>query len=584
MATKRRQAAHDGERAIRGDASLVLSNGFKYISRAERDVAKLPSYRRTTGHVLTAVVPSCRQAAPWRARYNDFKPQVSSERGVLFESPLTDSSTIVLEPGEDSLLKSYNDVPYTSFPDAARHPDRLATIGTLLGLDVAPVATSRVLEFGCGDGSSLVAIAAMLPNANFVGFDFAARPISHAQSMVHDLGLTNVRLLQLDVRQLPSDLGTFDYVIAHGFYSWIPAEVRAHLMPSIARHLAPNGVAFVSYNTFPGCHMRRAVWEMLRYHTRHVRDKPTMLAAARALLNLVAIPVSDENARQHAMRAEVRDAAEGSDAALAHDDLADPNDPVYFHELVADAARAGLTFLAEANLNTMMGAGIAPQVRQTLGKLDRLAREQYLDFIQFRDFRQSLLCHADALSRFVLQPDRVLGLHVLPSLNARGAAASNLSTPQPDADFETIKQFLLARWPRSVSVTELDRWRTKNALARPAGNAPRPIEQVVTELYAANQVDLRTAPVAATAAPGERPIAFAAARWLNRERDVIPSLYHEALRYQEPLARKLLALLDGTRTREEIVAALGGPFDGPTGGGKLDDALKTLAGKALLVG
>ena len=224
---------------------------------------------------------------------------------------MSDTPTHEPEPGNDALVRSYNDVAYTSFADAARHPERLATIGTLLGMDVAPLATCRVLEFACGDGLSLLPIAATLPNATFVGFDFAARPIASAQRMASDLGLTNVRLLQLDLRELPAELGSFDYVIAHGLYSWIPADVRAHVLPLIARHLAPQGVAFVSYNTLPGCHMRRVVWEMLKYHTRDIAGMPAKVAAARALLDLVGRPVASENAMQQAMRAEVREAGEG---------------------------------------------------------------------------------------------------------------------------------------------------------------------------------------------------------------------------------------------------------------------------------
>ena len=106
----------------------------------------------------------------------------------------------------------------------------------------------------------------------------------------------------------------------------------------------------------------------------------------------------------------------------------------------------------------------------------------------------------------------------------------------------------------------------------------------MAECYAAGMVELRTAPVAVAAAAGERPEAFAAARWINRERDVIPSLYHEALRYQDPVGRTLLALLDGTRNRDALVAALGGRFAGPDGRAQLDAVLNILAAKALLVG
>ena len=88
--------------------------------------------------------------------------------------PLADLAATMQPAADDPLVRSYNDVPYTSSPDPARHPDRLATLGTLLGLDVAPVATSRVLELACGDGANLVPMGATLPGATFVGFDFAA--------------------------------------------------------------------------------------------------------------------------------------------------------------------------------------------------------------------------------------------------------------------------------------------------------------------------------------------------------------------------------------------------------------------------
>lgn len=497
--------------------------------------------------------------------------------------PLADFAATMQPAPDDPLVRSYNDVPYTSSPDPARHPDRLATLGTLLGLDVAPVATSRVLELACGDGANLVPIGATLPDATFVGFDFAATPVARAQRMVRELGLDNVRIHELDLRAVPADFGTFDYIIAHGLYSWIPADVRAHVLPLIARHLAPNGVALVSYNAMPGCHMRGVVWDMLKYHTRDISGKAGKVVAGRALLELVATPVDDDTPGQQALRAEVRSAALGTDASLAHDDLSEPNHPFYFHEFVADAARSGLTFLAEARLDTMLGAGVAPKVRQALGRLDRLAREQYLDFVHFRHFRESLLCHAGAPAKFVLQPSRVLALHALPSLATRRAALPASGTTQPAAVMDPLERYLLACWPRCVSVTELGEWAAARAGAAERANGSPHIGERVAALYAAGRVDLRAQPVAVAVAAGERPEAFGAARFINRDHDVIPSLYHEALRYQDPLARKLLALLDGTRTRDDLCAALDGPFAGPAGRTQLDRALQVLASKALLV-
>jgi SAM-dependent methyltransferase len=496
-----------------------------------------------------------------------------------------DAPATAIASGTEALVRSYNDVPYTSSPSPSRHPDRLATIGTLLGLDVAPIATARVLELACGDGSNLVAIAATLPAATFTGFDFAAVPIARARRMAEDLGVTNVRLFERDLRAPTGDLDSFDYIIAHGLYSWVPADVRARVMPLIARHLAPNGVAYVSYNTLPGCHLRAVVWEMLKYHTRDIGDKPGKVAAARALLELVATPAGDDDVGQQALRAEVRNASRSSDASLAHDDLSEFNDPVYFHAFVDDASRAGLTFLAEAELGTMLGSGLAPQVRHALGRIDRLAREQYLDFVHFRHFRESLLCQANAVSQFSVDPERARSLHVLPSFRVRRAAAGTSGMhAQAAPDVDAVMRMLLARWPRSVSVPELDAWCAHHASAKDDRDAATRTQTLVAECYAAGMVELRTAPVAVAAAAGERPEAFAAARWINRERDVIPSLYHEALRYQDPVGRTLLALLDGTRNRDALVAALGGRFAGPDGRAQLDGVLNILAAKALLIG
>jgi len=480
------------------------------------------------------------------------------------------------------LARAYNDIAYTSYPNFASHPDHLASVATLFGLDVAPVATARVLELACGDGTNLLPAAAALPQATFVGVDFASRPLDVARRMSGDLALTNVRLLQLDLRELPADLGSFDYIIAHGLYSWIPVDVRAHVLPLIARHLAPQGVAFVSYNTLPGCHARRAVWEMLKYRARAISDPSARLAAARALIALVSAPLAGEDGIQAALREEVRHVGEGSDAVLAHDDMSEPNDPVYFHEFMADASRSGLAFLAEARLSAMASARLAPEVRKSLAPLERLEREQYLDFIHFRRYRESLMCHAGALSRFVIQPPRALRMHALPSLTLRRAMAHPETMPTADPQVTALMQMLLARWPRSVPVAELAEWRERTLPADP-GSTRRPIEFVLAEMFVAELLDLRTEAVAAVAVPGERPVAFAPSRWISRDREVVPTLYHEPLRLNDPTVRQVVGLLDGSRTREELIKAVGGPLAGPDGGAKLERVLEKLSSEAMLV-
>lgn len=472
------------------------------------------------------------------------------------------------------LVDAYNDVAYVSDPNPACHPNRLAVIGRLLGLDTAPTATCRVLEIACGEGVNLLPAATSLPQAHFVGIDIAAAPLARAQRMADDLRLGNVRLLQCDLADLPADLGQFDYVIAHGVHSWLPDEVRARLLPAIAAHLAPAGVAFASYNTLPGCHLRRAVWDLLHHHTRGIGERRERMAAARALAPLFAGAVAGLTPEQQAFHTEVRRAIEASEAELEHDNLAPVIHPVHFHEFVAEAARAGLAFLAEAEPASMLGTALAPDARRALGAMDRLAREQYLDFVGFRRYRESLLCHAGALSRFVIQPDRALPLHAV------ATAALRLSTPRrvDGGDGQALRDRLRAAFPRSVPVAEL-----VAAPRRDAAGSQRPVEQLVVEAFVAGEADLRIAPAAAVATPGERPEAFAAARWLAREHAAVPSVYHEVVRLGAPLVRRLVTALDGTRTRDEIVALLDDPGLSADPAPRLEGLLRQLGASALLV-
>ena len=103
-----------------------------------------------------------------------------------------------------------------------------------------PIDNCRVLEIGCASGGNLIPMAVTLPNSYFVGIDFAERQIADGQQVVAALGLTNVRLLAEDVLQITADFGQFDYIIAHGIYSWVPPEVREKFAATVsAKFVAP---------------------------------------------------------------------------------------------------------------------------------------------------------------------------------------------------------------------------------------------------------------------------------------------------------------------------------------------------------
>src|SRR4051794_33293869 len=149
----------------------------------------------------------------------------------------------------------YDSVRYSNYPYGQTHPDRLATVAILYGLHPPDPFTARVLEIGCGAGGNLIAMAAATPGVNALGVDLAAEAIAEGQRSIAEIGLRNVELRHGDVRAV-TDLGMFDFVIAHGVYSWIPPDARDALLATIRTHLAPNGIGYVSFNAEPGGYFR----------------------------------------------------------------------------------------------------------------------------------------------------------------------------------------------------------------------------------------------------------------------------------------------------------------------------------------
>lgn len=457
-------------------------------------------------------------------------------------------------------------MPYPGYPFAQTHPDRLATIATLLGLSPAPVTVCRVLELGCGDGGNLVPMAYGLPGSHFSGVDLSGAAVERAATVAGVLGLGNLDVRRADLARLP-ELGTFDYVIAHGVYSWVAEEERDALLAACRAHLAPGGAAYVSYDALPGGHLREITRQMLRWHLRDVEEPAERIARARALLGALAATAETATGVQRTVAEQAARALEQRDASLFHDELAERHTAVLFADFAAHAARHGLRYLAEADFFEMT---VPSELAPALAELeDPIAREQYLDFFKGRLFRQTLLCHAD-VERQEVEPARVAGmLAASPAqpdgdpdagrVTFRGPRGASLTTDEPIAKAAMVA--LGAAWPDAVPVAEL---------------GGEPLHTLLLQAYAANLVQLHmwTPPLATT--PSGRPVASALARLQATEGTRITNLRHATVEVNDDLGRKLIRLLDGTRDRTALLHELGRPAD------ELERSLEGLASAALL--
>ena len=168
---------------------------------------------------------------------------------------------------------SYDAVPYPSKFFLQTHPDRLAAAGLLYGMLPANVESCRVLELGCGNGSNLISQAYGLLNSKFVGIDLSEIHIDQANAAAQELDLTNIEFRKTDVMEMTvEDFGRFDYITAHGLFSWVPDFVREKVLTLFNELLEPNGTGYVSYNAYPGAYAREMVRSIMRYHTRDLAE------------------------------------------------------------------------------------------------------------------------------------------------------------------------------------------------------------------------------------------------------------------------------------------------------------------------
>jgi SAM-dependent methyltransferase len=295
------------------------------------------------------------------------------------------------------LQQSYDEMPYASHPFPQTAPERLEGIATLFGLTPAAPATARVLELGCAAGGNIIPFALRHPGAHVVGLDLSAVQIAQGLERMRSLGIGNLDLRQMNLEDVDASLGSFDYIICHGVYSWVPASVQQAIMRICSAHLTPGGMAYISFNTYPGWKAREIVRDAMLFRAEARTSPDEKLAYARGMMDFL-VQMSAEGSLLRKALDEVMPTIQAAGPAyLMHEFLEHCNQPMYFRDFVASARAQGLDYLGDAEPQTMFvsnhGAKVAEPLMKEAGN-DQVLMEQYLDFLTNRSFRRSLLVHA----------------------------------------------------------------------------------------------------------------------------------------------------------------------------------------------
>ncbi|MEI9974941.1 MAG: class I SAM-dependent methyltransferase [Ignavibacteriota bacterium] len=438
----------------------------------------------------------------------------------------------------------YDLIPYPAMPRQQTHPDRLAAVGRLFGMTPAPVDRCRVLEIGCSDGGNLIPMACALPDSHFVGLDLAAGPIAEGQRAAIDLKLDNLALHACDLRAVDETWGEFNYIVAHGLYSWVPEEVRESILAVCRARLSSDGIAFVSYNAYPGGHVRQMLREMMLHHTRHAENKREKIRQAREFLESLRRARLLSPPWQEVRDQEAKLLLDRDDGGLYHDELADINQRFYFHEFATAAARHGLDYLGEAEPHEMFDPkGVLAGFQGNV-----LDFEQSLDFLKARRFRQTLLCRSETQLRRQTSPEQMAQFlfsapgRQLDNGQVEGARGVCIGTSNEAA--VAVAKALGDMYPLPVGFDDLV----------PYAGSAEILAPMLYEMMIVGFVDLHVFDFPCQDTVTERPRASRLARYQAARSDEVTSACHINMKL-DAMGRKLVGLLNGHRTHKEIAAA-----------------------------
>lgn len=469
---------------------------------------------------------------------------------------------------------AYDEVPYSHQPYSQSHPDRLATLGRLFGLSPAPVTHCRVLELGCATGGNLIPMAFHLPDSEFIGIELSSRQAEMAQRTIEELKLGNVRVVNGSILDVNGSWGTFDYIISHGVFSWVPDEARDKVLAISSRNLAPHGIAYVSYNTYPGWHLRGMIRDMMLFHANRFDDPQQFIAQARALIEFLGRSVPNDRLHWSLLQEELKHLKQCSDSYVFHDYLEQVNVPVYFHQFIEMAGKHGLQYLAEAEFNTMFTSSFPKETAETLAQISEnlIHTEQYIDFVRNRLFRQTLLCHGERRLQRELGPESLTGLLVASAarpesepLNLLPGKQQSFLTPKGvsiQTDHCLTKAGLLVlsgHWPRALDL---------DTLCREARSLPPDLQSLtetefqdhrrvfleyLIKCYAAGTIEVRSWQAPFVTQVSERPQISGLAHYLVAHGLPLVNQRHHVVRLDPPTQR-LCSFLEGTRDHAALLS------------------------------
>lgn len=325
-----------------------------------------------------------------KTKTNAEEKQVVSTSSVISEK---------LQGDIDELKNSYDSFLYVSKPFSSTNINNLQAKAKMYGLNPVPLKGARVLELGASCGGNIVLQALYYPETTFTGIDLSGVQVKHGNDIINSIGLKNVTLLEKDILDIDESFGTFDYIIVHGIWSWVPDVVKDKILSICNVNLSDNGIAYVSYNTYPGWKRLEQLRDIMLYSEKRAKDQDLLERTlyTKNVLKMVAdtMNIDDRSRAQSAYKINnIHNVLNSNDYYVAHEYLEAFNDPVYVSDFIDRARKQGCAYIGDEVLQRSFITWLADDVTNNIRALSHdnyVDKEQFYDYVYDTQFRMSLL-------------------------------------------------------------------------------------------------------------------------------------------------------------------------------------------------
>ena len=379
---------------------------------------------------------------------------------------------------------TYNELLYKSNPFTYTVPALLEAQGKLFGLTPKDSRKARILELGSSFGGNIITQALYNPEAEFVGVDLTAEQVKKGNEVIEKIGLKNIKLIEKNILDINEDFGKFDYIIVHGVFSWVPDIVKEKIIKICNENLTEEGIAYISYNTYPGWKEADKIREMMLYANKYFPEvsQGDKVQRGKAFISIVAEQMkiyTDVAEKKGDFIKQIEGILNMQDYYVGHEQLENINDPMYLHEFVDMLRKENLQYISDVGLRLSIASVYNDSTIEKLQQLsqgDPVIKEQCLDYILDTKFRRALICkgsQAEKLNFSETFPNDILDSFLLTlkytkeeveTLNEENVKAIMLHLIETPNKSFTI-QDALKYWEENINTEDKNQEKTNEVLA-----------------------------------------------------------------------------------------------------------------------